>query len=119
MLRATGSWTVASDPMPTFRQHSQPICSRWSMGGLRWPDGTVLRTFTIVTTDANKMIAELHDRMPVFLAAADWPVWLGEAEGDPAALLKPTGEDILKIRPVSRRVNSRKSNSPELLEAVG
>ena len=35
--------------------------------GFKWPDGTVLRTFTIITTNANAMMAELHDRMPVIL----------------------------------------------------
>ena len=31
------------------------------------PDGTVTRTFTIITTYTNEMMAELHDRMPVIL----------------------------------------------------
>lgn len=43
--------------------------SRWAFAGLwegyRWPDGTVTRSFYIVTTAANAEMAELHDRMPV------------------------------------------------------
>jgi putative SOS response-associated peptidase YedK len=35
--------------------------------GFKWTDGTVQRTFTIITTNANAMMAELHDRMPVIL----------------------------------------------------
>ena len=44
------------------------------------PDGEILRTFTILTTDANATMAALHQRMPVVLEPADWPVWLGEAD---------------------------------------
>jgi putative SOS response-associated peptidase YedK len=33
-------------------------------------------------------MAELHDCMPVILEQQDWPVWLGAAEGDHAALLR-------------------------------
>ncbi len=60
----------------------------------------------IITTDANAMIAELHDRMPVILEPQDWPTWLGEVGGDPAALLRPAAEDVLKVWPASRQVNS-------------
>ena len=35
--------------------------------GFKWPEGTVLRTFTIVTTNANLIMAELHDRMSAIL----------------------------------------------------
>jgi putative SOS response-associated peptidase YedK len=73
--------------------------------GFRWPDGDVTRTFTIITTDANAMVAQLPDRMLVVLEQADWPVWLGEAEGDPQALLRPPWEDVLRTWPISRRVN--------------
>ncbi len=52
--------------------------------GFKWSDGTVLRTFTIITTDANETVGELHNRMPVILEQQDWPTWLGEVEGDPA-----------------------------------
>ena len=46
--------------------------------GFKWTDGAVLRTFTIIATSANRMMAELHDRMPVILEPQDWSAWLGE-----------------------------------------
>ena len=46
--------------------------------GFKWPEGTVLRTFTIVTTNANLIMAELHDRMSAILEPQDLPTWLGE-----------------------------------------
>ncbi len=48
--------------------------------GFKWPDGIALRTFTILTTNANASMAELHDRMPVILEPEDWSAWLGEVE---------------------------------------
>jgi hypothetical protein len=93
-----------------------PFAGLWE--GFKWPDGTVLRTFTI-TTYANEVVGELHDRMPVILEPEDWPTWLGEVEGDPATLLRPAGDDVLKIWPVSKQVNSLRNDGAELLEAAG
>ena len=50
----------------------------------------MLRTFTIITTNANADMAGLHDRVPVIVDQADWPAWLGEADGDRTALLRPS-----------------------------
>ncbi len=86
--------------------------------GYRWPDGTVSRTFAIITTDASPDGAELHARMPVILEPADWPAWLGELEGDPASLLHPAPEGTLRVWPIDRRVNSPRNNGPELLNAI-
>jgi putative SOS response-associated peptidase YedK len=44
--------------------------------------------------------------MPVILGQQDWPMWLGEVEGDPAMLVRPAGEDVLKVWPVSKQANS-------------
>jgi putative SOS response-associated peptidase YedK len=38
--------------------------------------------FAIITTDANELVADIHDRMPVILAPDDYGRWLGE-EPDP------------------------------------
>jgi SOS response associated peptidase (SRAP) len=82
--------------------------------GFRWPDGAITRTFTIVTTNASADVAGLRDRMPVILEPAQWPAWLGEAGGDPAALLHPVREGTLRCWPVSRRVNAPRNNVPDL-----
>ena len=51
-------------------------------------DGTVTRTFTIVTAHASAMLAELHDRAPVIIEPQDWSAWLERVEGEPATLLR-------------------------------
>ena len=52
-------------------------------------------------------------------AGQDWSAWLGEVEVDAATLLRPAGGDVLKVRPVSRQVNSPRNNGAELLQAIG
>ncbi len=56
--------------------------------------------------------------MPVILEPADWPLWLGEAGGDPGSLLHPPSDGALRTWPVSRQVNSTKNNGPGLLEPI-
>src|SRR5262245_48038539 len=50
----------------------------------RAPDGSVIKSFTIITTRPNALVATIHDRMPVILPSDCWPAWLGEvrATGD-------------------------------------
>ena len=115
-------WTVVEggkQPYAIARWDGQPMAFAGLWEGFKWPDGTVLRTFTIMTTNANEMVGELHNRMPVILEPQDWPTWLGEVEGYPAALLRPIGDDVLKVWPVSKQVNSPRNNGAELLEVVG
>jgi len=45
----------------------------------------------------NAEMEELHDCMPVILEQRDWPLWLGEAEGDHAALMRPAGDGLLLV----------------------
>jgi putative SOS response-associated peptidase YedK len=78
----------------------------------------VTRSFTILTTTPNAEMAELHDRMPVILEQQNWPVWLGEAEAEYAALLHPAPDRLLRVWPVDRRVGSPRNNGPELLEVI-
>jgi putative SOS response-associated peptidase YedK len=87
--------------------------------GWRSPEGEALRTFTLLTTAANAAMAWLHGRMPVILEPEDWPVWLGEAEGDPTALLRPAAEGVVEAWPVDRRVGSVRHNDAGLLERIG
>jgi putative SOS response-associated peptidase YedK len=63
-------------------------------------------------------MAELHDRLPVILERQDWPVWLGEADGEYAALLRAAPNGLLRVWPVDRRVGSPRNNGPELLERI-
>jgi putative SOS response-associated peptidase YedK len=86
-----------------------------------WRDpasGEWLLTAAVVTTRANATVGVLHDRMPVLLAAEEWPIWLDPLNTDAdflADLLQPAPDDLLELRPVSRRLNSPHNEGPELL----
>jgi putative SOS response-associated peptidase YedK len=85
----------------------------WSKGG----EGEV-RTCTILTTEANTLVGEIHDRMPVILAADAYDVWLDPASerDELTALLAPYPEDGMEAYPVSRFVNSPQNNDPRCIE---
>jgi putative SOS response-associated peptidase YedK len=96
-----------------------------AMAGLwdswRSPQGETVRSFTVVTTTPNALLAELHDRMPVILPPARWGKWLGEEPGELAelkALLEPCPSEELVIWAVDKRVGSVKNNDPSLIEPV-
>jgi putative SOS response-associated peptidase YedK len=102
-------------PHAIARQDGKPLAFAGLWESYRWPDETVLRSFTIMTTTPNAEMDDLHDRMPVILDEPDWPVWLGETEGDHTALLRPAPDGLLRTWPVDRRVGSPRNNGPELL----
>jgi putative SOS response-associated peptidase YedK len=86
----------------------------------RWEKGErPVETCTIVTTGANRVLRELHDRMPVILAPEAAIEWL--AQDAPAerlaGLLQPAADELLAARPVSRAVNSPAHEGPELIVA--
>lgn len=80
-----------------------------------WKDpatGQWLRTFTILTCAANATLRPLHDRMPVLLATADFPRFLGA--DDPRDLLRPAPDGQLTFWPVSNAVNAVRNDSADL-----
>ena len=79
-------------------------------------DDATLESFTIVTTDANELVADLHDRMPVILDPANEGRWL-EAS-DPRDVLGPHPSDELRAYPVSTALNSPANDEPSLVEPV-
>jgi len=75
------------------------------------------RTFTIITTEPNGLVAPIHDRMPVVLeeeAIDDW-LYVGQEPAALAELLRPVRDDMLAATYVSTRVNSVKNDDPACL----
>jgi putative SOS response-associated peptidase YedK len=85
----------------------------------RWgKDAETVTSFTIVTTEANAFMAELHDRMPVILDPRDWASWLEPQADEGAALLRPCPDGWLERWPVSPRVGNVRNNDPRLIEPL-
>lgn len=84
-------------------------------------EGQELKTFTIITTEANSLVEKLHNRMPVILHRENEAEWLDRETTDVhqvLRLLKPYPADLMEVYPVSRRVNSPEVDEPELLQAA-
>jgi putative SOS response-associated peptidase YedK len=79
-----------------------------------------LRSCSMIITNANKFVARIHDRMPVILESKDFEQWERGDAKDAAALMKPASDDVLDMRPVSRRVNRSRADASDatLIEAV-
>jgi putative SOS response-associated peptidase YedK len=94
-----------------------PLAALWE--GWRGKDGDIIRSYTIITTNAAPKLSPLHDRMPVILPPEDWDEWLGETPAEPArlqALLRPFPRKGLAVWPVSARVNRVAEDDAALLE---
>ena len=94
----------------------------FGLGGLweNWKDptsGEWIRTFTIITTDANEMVAEIHDRMPLIIAPGDYVRWLSD-EPDPHDLLRPYPAEPMRMWPISTHVNKPENDDPSIVEPI-
>jgi putative SOS response-associated peptidase YedK len=109
-------------PFTIGRADGQPLALAGLWDGWRDPaTDTVRRTFTIVTSAPNEAMAELHNRMPVILAEADWDAWLDRDFADRGrllAMLEPRDEPELEIRAVSQLVNNVRNDGPELVVPI-
>ena len=82
------------------------------------PDGSQIRTCTIITTEPNELMSIIHDRMPVILQQRDYSKWLDEAPQTHEALkplIKPFPADRMDAYPVSSLVNKPANDSPKLV----
>ncbi len=87
----------------------------------RWvsPGGEEIQSCCIITTDANALMMPIHDRMPVILAPGDYDAWLDPANVNAEmlrALLRPAEADDMIAYPVSRAVNSSRTDAPMLVK---
>lgn len=89
----------------------------------RWtsPEGEEVQSCTIITTDPNKVSAQIHDRMPAIIAPEDYDHWL-----DPAAkqanevlpLIGPYDDSAMEAYAVSKIVNKPGNDVRECVEPV-
>lgn len=98
----------------------------FAMAGLweSWNDGVSdkpLDSCTIVTTDANSFMTDLHNRMPVILQARNYADWLDPGNSDLEGLrelLIPLAGEVLAEHAVSREVNNPRNDDASLIEAA-
>ncbi|HEY3222854.1 MAG TPA: SOS response-associated peptidase [Pseudolabrys sp.] len=83
------------------------------------PNGEELETAAIVTTRANRALADIHDRMPVIVPPDAFDLWLNcnavDAE-TAGTLIAPAPEDLLEAYEVSSAVNRTANDHAQLVE---
>ena len=83
--------------------------------------GKVMESCTIITTEANELVAKLHDRMPVILEPKDYDPWLNPEVHEPERvlpLLRPFSAELMEAYPVSGYVNNPAHESPECCQRL-
>lgn len=109
--------SAGKQPYAVARADGTPMALAGLWEGWRGADGTVLRSFTILTTVACAALAHLHHRMAVVVEPAEWPAWLGEQARDPQTMLRPS-EAEFRVWPVAARVGNVRNNDAALLDPV-
>jgi putative SOS response-associated peptidase YedK len=98
-----GSLVRPASKLPRAMPMKDPTSGEW------------IRTFAIITTDANELVAEIHDRMPLILAPPDDIRWLSD-EPDPRDLMRPFPAEPRRMWPISTKVNKPKNDDPSVIE---
>jgi putative SOS response-associated peptidase YedK len=82
------------------------------------PDGSTLRSCTVVTTTPNELMATIHKRMPVILSSKDTSEWIDTAPRMPADLghlIRTFPAELMQAYPVSTLVNSPSTDRRECI----
>ena len=82
------------------------------------PDGSQVKSCTIITTAPNALVAGIHERMPVILRREDYAAWLTPEARQPDELnrlLAAYPAEEMEAYPVSRLVNQARLDAPEMV----
>jgi putative SOS response-associated peptidase YedK len=81
----------------------------------RMPNGDVLRSYTIITTTPNELVADVHDRMPVILPRDQEQIWIDESLEDPyflQSLLESFPADLMKMTRIEGKLEQLRAPQP-------
>jgi putative SOS response-associated peptidase YedK len=84
--------------------------------------GGELDTACIITTSANTLTREVHDRMPVIVPQEAFSAWLDNevtAPADALDMLRPAPDDILELTPISKSVGNFANDTEAVQAPVG
>ena len=89
------------------------VWENWKQPG----SGESIRTFAVITTDANELVAQIHDRMPAILPPANYTRWLSD-ELDPRELMQLYPAELMRMWPIFTRVNKPENDDPSIFEPI-
>ena len=128
LIPATGfyEWQVIGNGRPKQPWHiwhkSQTIMSLaglWENGYT--DDGEVYESCTIVTTEANELMAKIHNtskRMPVIVDPDDRDTWLSKDHDSANHLVRTYDDGHLEADPISTRINNPQYSDPDCVERI-
>jgi len=105
-------------PFAVALRSGEPMAVAGLWEGWQQPDGTWLKTYSVITCAASDRQALLHQRMPVILPKETWAAWLGETPVDEHALerlLRPAEDALLAFWPIDPRIGRVAENDAALL----
>jgi putative SOS response-associated peptidase YedK len=107
-------------PMRFQLKSGEPFTFAGLWDSWRQPDGNLLRTYTIVTTEPNDVLSPIHNRMPVMLSNDDALKWLAVDNEivDVFTLLKPYPPEKMEGYEVSILVNNPRNDLPECIRPI-
>ena len=109
-------------PMRIVMKSREPFAFAGLWDTWQDPEGEVVRSCTIITTEPNELLQPIHDRMPVILAEGAESLWLDDDLRDPLALgslLTPYPDGALEAYRVSALVNRPSNDGPEVIVPEG
>jgi putative SOS response-associated peptidase YedK len=108
----------AKTPFFIHMKDRQPFAFAGLWDSWNSPDGSQIKSCTIITTEPNDLMAIIHNRMPVILHPRDYAKWLDPSPQTPESLkplIKPFPADAMDAYPVSPLVNKPTNDIPELV----
>ena len=105
-------------PMRIVMKSGEPFAFAGLWDSWRDPQGEIVRSCTIITTDANEFLNPIHNRMPVILPREMESFWLDHDVDDPLVLsnvLIPYPEQEMVAYEVSFLVNRPSNEGPEVV----
>jgi len=112
-------WNARREPFWYHRARPSALGGLLLLGGLyqqrRGPGAEAHPRFTVLTTRPSRLVAEVHDRMPVIIDDGHVDDWLTAEPARAAGLIAPAPEGLLVATPVSKRVGSVKNDDPACL----
>lgn len=76
------------------------------------------RSVTLITTAANALMRDIHERMPVIVAPEHYPAWLDAANHEAGSMVRPYPCERMDAYPVSPRVNRPEHDDAALIEGL-
>jgi putative SOS response-associated peptidase YedK len=90
------------------------LWDRWSS-----PDATVVESCTILTTTANELVRDVHDRMPVILHPSHYQACLVVPPAEARSLIKflvPFDPDLMRRYQVTRLVDNPQNDTLDCIK---